>query len=348
MQKVWKDVPKSDLLRLKPVLKLYFKETAGVKVFLNTLGFINRTYLVELGGRKFILRQSNPSVSLKDLRFEVETLNFLKRKHFHLTPRITSNLAKEEIVKSAGNLYVLQNFLPGAVKASWRNLKKYTLPLLKEHFKVSAEFTRAVENFCPNVRFRKPTLSDYLSSWRKSYQSALRKIPSSAGKIFLRSSEPKLFFVLSEARSAGRQLGFKNLPKQLVHYDLHPGNFHFQGGKVVGLFDFDWARMDTRLADMAATISQSCYYYGGGKHGIYRKDRIKAGLRAYRAAYGRSEFSKSQEKSLLKVALTAYNFFQLLVVMDWYSRNNHERDAMVYLSLFVNLLTKNDYNEILI
>ena len=44
------------------------------------------------------------------------------------------------------------------------------------------------------------------------------------------------------------------LPQAVVHGDYHPGNVKFQGDKIVGLFDWDWACRQARLKDVAEGV----------------------------------------------------------------------------------------------
>ena len=88
---------------------------------------------------------------------------------------------------------------------------------------------------------------------------------------------------------------YQQLAKQIVHYDIHPGNVNFSENNVTGLFDFDWVRFDNRYADLAATIAQSCWEYGGQKTGIFNKTRIQLGLQHYRNTFGKSQHTLEKE-----------------------------------------------------
>lgn len=46
-------------------------------------------------------------------------------------------------------------------------------------------------------------------------------------------------------------LGLKDWPKQIVHGDWHPGNMLFRDRQVVGVIDYDAARLQQRVIDMA-------------------------------------------------------------------------------------------------
>ena len=50
------------------------------------------------------------------------------------------------------------------------------------------------------------------------------------------------------------------LPHAVVHGDLHPGNAKFSGGRLVGLFDWDWANYRMRITDICDAI---CFFAHG-------------------------------------------------------------------------------------
>ncbi len=61
--------------------------------------------------------------------------------------------------------------------------------------------------------------------------------------------------VLKQAyREAARRVdefGYRKWPPMILHGDWHPGNLLFRDGQVVGVLDFDSARLEPRLADVA-------------------------------------------------------------------------------------------------
>lgn len=46
----------------------------------------------------------------------------------------------------------------------------------------------------------------------------------------------------------------ERLPRLIIHHDYHPGNLRFAGDEIVGLFDFDWAKLDWRALDVALAL----------------------------------------------------------------------------------------------
>ena len=75
------------------------------------------------------------------------------------------------------------------------------------------------------------------------------------------------------------------MPSNPVHCDYHPGNVKFRDGKVVGVFDFDWAKIDLRLFDVCFCLVYSCCAWetlpDGSQDGDLRLDKCRIFLKSY-------------------------------------------------------------------
>jgi Ser/Thr protein kinase RdoA (MazF antagonist) len=105
-------------------------------------------------------------------------------------------------------------------------------------------------------------LQDFRSEWQPSgisyhlapsVEQGLRAIPSS-----LTASDsvlgPVLQFLLDSYRHAAQMasaIGLDAWPKQIVHADWHPGNMLFRDNRVVAVIDYDAARVQPRVIDVA-------------------------------------------------------------------------------------------------
>jgi len=59
------------------------------------------------------------------------------------------------------------------------------------------------------------------------------------------------------------QAGVGAWPRQVIHGDWHPGNLLFAGGEVTAVVDFDSARVDIRVMDLASGALQFSLLRGG-------------------------------------------------------------------------------------
>ena len=73
----------------------------------------------------------------------------------------------------------------------------------------------------------------------------------------------------------------RGMPRVPVHCDYHPGNLKWVDEQGVGLFDFDWSKLDYRLFDVAQGIVYFCSSWEGPDDGEVRLDKAAIFLRAY-------------------------------------------------------------------
>lgn len=66
-----------------------------------------------------------------------------------------------------------------------------------------------------------------------------------------------------------------------IHTDAHLGNFKFDGDKVTAIFDFDWAKKDFRLYDVAMICVEICTPWHYDVLGKVDMEKMAVSLRAY-------------------------------------------------------------------
>ncbi len=79
----------------------------------------------------------------------------------------------------------------------------------------------------------------------------LDSIPGRLGRPEARPPVRALRAAYEQGAAAVEKLGIGSYPRQLVHGDWHPGNMLFRDGRVVAVVDYDSARLDQRVLDVA-------------------------------------------------------------------------------------------------
>lgn len=131
-----------------------------------------------------------------------------------------------------------------------------------ELFQKLAQFSRAVEDFSPTKKPHNKNISYYVENFESLLKQQIQQCTESPAKDWLKSYEEKLIQFAQETKEELQEISYDTLHTQCVHLDMHPGNVHFdEHNTIVGIFDFDWASFDTRFADIASTIAQSCYIF---------------------------------------------------------------------------------------
>ena len=60
----------------------------------------------------------------------------------------------------------------------------------------------------------------------------------------------------NEAAKRVDKFGYRSWPKVIIHGDWHPGNLLFHDSKIAAVLDFDSARLEPRMADIANAVLQ--------------------------------------------------------------------------------------------
>lgn len=331
--------------RVREVLRQYQCVDELRKVVLNTIGLMNKTYLVNTKTQRFVLRESGKLIEPAHLMLEVETLRFLEEKKFELSPRLISNIHGEYVTKSNGRNYQLQNFLPGEARFTMDNVEGFEGAVLRDYFRVVAEFTKTVRDFVPSEEYPYEPIGHAPIYLIENLDIIIKNFPLSPGKFLVSEHRNAIVDLASQTQKELTLLEYDALPKQLMHLDIHPGNVHFLGDRVTGLFDYDWLAFDCRIADLAMSLAQSCHSRRGG---LLVKAKVIEGLTAYRLAYGASEFEPEFETRLIQSAVQASVLSMTDWVLSWYPSNKDHPKAMSILNHWINLCCTSDFRSLFI
>ena len=326
--------------------KNYPSHCSNAQIYLNTIANNNKVFLIKIKNKKCILRQSSASKSPQDLQLEVEFLTYLHEKKFRLTPYIIPNTKGSLVTVHKKQYYILENFLPGTVKKGVNNLTNFNEKKLVSLFSALAKFSIASQGFMASHPKENRPISYYVKNGSKLLTGVIKKIRNKTIKDLL---EENLVFTIDFVKETASQLhaiNYDKLPKQIVHFDLHPGNVNYVENRLSGIFDFDWVRFDNRLVDLACTLGQSCYSYRGKNRALYDTNKIALGLKAYRIAYGKSEYGLREENEIITAALRGYMFFQLLWIIEWHIKNPKDKEGDQYIRFSLDVLKKNNFESL--
>lgn len=145
-------------------------------------------------------------------------------------------------VELRGQVYQMSRMLAG------RRVDEPSLPQLKAIGATLATWHRATRDWRPSVRKPVGRLHDptQASAWLCSMAA---QAPGSHRSVLQSAA--------SWAEAAGRAVPdrlYKALPAVVVHGDVHPANLHFEGNRLVGIFDYDWVCQAPRLTDLVDAI----------------------------------------------------------------------------------------------
>ena len=220
-------------------------------------GAYGRPLLIETETGKYILRRSAIRTSKATIAYERSLIEHL-RKHNLPAARIIKTRKREDFVRIDGEYYIVYEYIEGVRPGRGA----ITGAKLKSAARVLASYHEAVKGFTPEGRnIQKSNIPvvdiDNLGALRSRIEQAKRELEGRRPQTYTRSQI--LFLrhydlIIEQIDRLERNLPrarYERLPKRIVYGDYNPYNTRFVGDELVGMFDWDYARDEARIFDIA-------------------------------------------------------------------------------------------------
>jgi homoserine kinase type II len=174
--------------------------------------------------------------------------NFLAAQHFPLPHLIGTRKDNNSMVQHEGHVYELFEYLHGD---AYDNSLEATL----DAGRILAHYHILVKDYKPEFE---PAQGSYHQA--PSIFSAIDQIPATFERLQSPHDTDSRQFgstlnTLREAYTDAAEkvdgIGLNQWPVQIVHCDMHPGNVLFRKRKVIAVIDYDAARIQQRVIDLA-------------------------------------------------------------------------------------------------
>ncbi len=246
-------------------------------------GVTNRGFgvVVDNRGRResYFLRKYKEGVTENEIRFEHALSNHAIRKGLSIVPDVVASREGETFVTPAGGVYAIFQYLPGEDRYSWDNPDLTDAEFVNAG-RVLADYHNAVLDFDPGgLKRSEPPI---LELWR-TLPDVLERFGQNrrAGKTFACFKEHHQGVLEVIARNPFTPADAEGMPVIAAHYDYHPGNLKWEGERIVGLFDFDWSKVDLRLFDVCMAVVFFCGCWKDDQEGKLRLGKMSLFLGAY-------------------------------------------------------------------
>jgi homoserine kinase type II len=117
-------------------------------------------------------------------------------------------------------------------------------------------------------------------------------------------------------------------PEIVIHCDYHPGNLKFEGEQIVGIFDFDWSKIDLRCFDFALASWYFFTGWTGDEDGVMRLGDFRLFFNVYQdslSVFPNFDPLTQEEIDHLGMMISAANLY----VMSWTLRDFYAKDVEV-------------------
>lgn len=314
-------------------------------------GFVNVSYAIESirdgEKKKYFFRKYKQGVKEKEIRFEHSLIKHLLAKEFRLVAQVLPTIRGKSYVSRPapeGNFeaifYAIFDFLPGEDKYSWID------PACNDEEIISAaqalaQFHNAVFGFQPDGEREEPEIVELLPMIAKNVLGCAAKDKHTRFDIYLQQNCGLILEHLGRVLTILNGPEYLNLPRLVIHCDFHPGNLKFQDDKVIGLFDFDWSKIDTRCFDVALALN---YFFIGwhAQDGLLHLERCARFLSAYQDALqgipGPGPLGPD-ELNFLPHMISASNLYVLnWTIADYDHKEVDAEEYLIYLRHGVNFI----------
>ena len=248
-------------------------------------GYINRSYglVIQRDGiqKNYFLRKYKPGIAEPEINFEHALIAHCAARGFTVAARVIASPQGATYIKPANSksFFAVYEFLEGEDKYTWNNPTRNDEEFVSAS-KMLATFHTAAIGFDPGklqraqppIRDLLPTLSAGFKKYAKTGRNS--KFNSSFSghlKNILKSIDHSR---ITEADAS-------RMPLCPIHCDFHPGNLKYENNRVVGIFDFDWSKIDLRLFDVCMAVDYFCCSWDEKDDGDLRLGKTALFLNAY-------------------------------------------------------------------
>jgi homoserine kinase type II len=254
-------------------------------------GYCNKSYAVWMSANdhthRYFLRLYNPEVLENEVMFEHALVKHLRSNGFTLAAGIIPCIEGTTLVETPPPdnhsakraIWALFEFLEGRDKYCWTDTE------LTDKELTSAAEALADLHHCGNG-FEKPPganraqdrIMEFMSTFENTFSCALEQTEDLRYNQLFRDHINAIQKAIEGLSSL--EIRFRSMPELPIHCDFHPGNLKFSDEKCVGVLDFDWAKIDYRLFDVALALVYFTSNWEKGAAGM-KADSFSLFLRNY-------------------------------------------------------------------
>lgn len=310
----------------------------------NERGYVNTSFALNtlLAGKlqRYFLRQYKLGIREEELIFEHSLINHLGDNHFGQAARLIKTKDGKTYLKRSRNqedktvvFCAIFEFLDGEDKYTWEGPRCNEIEISSSAV-VQAQYHRAVYGFTPQGHRAEPGIYALLPIIADNYSSCAQRTKHTLFDSYLMEESDKVLRNIAETCQALDTVDRSQLVELVIHCDYHPGNIKYQNDQAIGLFDFDWSKLDVRLFDVALALWYFFCSWEADQDGKIRLGEARMYLQAYQQALSgsRLEGLNAAELNLLPYMVSAANLYVLnWTILDFYAKPVDPEEYLVYL-----------------
>jgi len=289
-------------LELDNILSRHYRIGELVDYEKDTLGLYNVSYSIDTVDRgktgRYFLRKYRKGRKEAEIRFEHSLINHLVEKNFDIVAPIVNTRTGDTYVKTTGEksngnkgadvFYTVFDYIDGDVSHVYEN-PDCSDRVLRNVASVLARFHESVVDLEPVGRRYEPDIAELLPGIRKNLDSCICKQDRLDFNDYLSQNKEIVYRAIERTGQFIQGREYDNMLRLVIHGDYHPGNLKFKGDRIVGLFDFDWSKYETRCYDVALALILFCTDWENDTDGELQLGKAMTFLNAYQNTLRNSE-----------------------------------------------------------
>ena len=314
----------------------------------NERGFVNTSFAIDTvrDGQpaRYFLRKYKRGIREEEIQFEHSVIEHLLAAGSPPVARIhpthqgkTYYRRFEGEQDEQGIFYAIFDYLPGEDRYTWVG-PNCTDEELRASAQVLAQYHSAVSRLTPKGRRAEPKILELLPVIARNAAGSALKSKQTAFDDCLEQDLPEVQANLHATLAALNEPQAVELPQVIIHCDFHPGNLKYEGQQVVGLFDFDWSKLDTRAFDVGLALWYFCASWEASQDGELRLGQVKTFLSAYQetlrslsASGGIGPLSRAEGKYLAHMISAGNLYIFNWTIDDYFAKDVDPQEYLVYL-----------------
>jgi len=291
-----------EYFELQEIVSKYYQIGELVGYEKDTVGIYNTNYTIDtiINGRKsrYFLRKYRKGRRETEIRFEHSVVNHLVGKNIELVAPLINTRDGKTYVKQfeegsngdsgTGVFYTISEYIQGDVTHIYVN-PDCSDKVLRSVATVLARFHEAVVDLNPAGRRYEPGIIDLLPQTAKNVENCTNEPERTKLNDYLLENHSLVHRTIDRTLQAIGSREYEKMPHMVIHGDYHPGNLKFKNDTIVGLFDFDWSKIEVRCYDVALALVLFCTAWEGKSDGDLQLGKVITFLNAYQDTLSRSQ-----------------------------------------------------------
>ena len=291
-----------EFFELQEIVSKYYQIGELVGYEKDTVGIYNTNYAIDtiINGRKsrYFLRKYRKGRRETEVIFEHSVVNHLVAEDFELVAPIISTRDGKTYVKQfeeggngdsgVGVFYTVFEFIQGDVTHIYVN-PDCNDKELRSVATVLARFHETVAGLNPAGRRYEPGIIELLPKIARNAENCANEPERIEFNDYLLENRSLVHRTIDRTLQAIDSREYEAMPHLVIHGDYHPGNLKFKNGTIVGLFDFDWSKVEARCYDVALALILFCTTWEGKDDGDLQLGKAITFLNAYQDTLSHSQ-----------------------------------------------------------